>query len=208
MEEGNLCGAVFFLFNQGLTHKKTVWIQEGAFQTKTIASLKNYSNSCNLALNPTKTTWMLISTPQMSRYHSLERLDQFAGTLRQREFLVPSYLLYVHMDRHLSWETQVDSLLSSSYGTLSVLCRLKILASFHVRKHLAESLALSKLNYALMVFHPLHVYQEKRLQRQQNACAGFVTRKFAGLENIIKLNWLPVKENVEFNILKLAHKSL
>ena len=26
--------------------------------------------------------------------------------------------------------------------------------------------------------------------------------------SIIKLNWLPVKENVEFNILKLAHKSL
>ena len=60
-----------------------------------------------------------------------------------------------------------------------------------------------------MVFHPLPAYQEKRrLQRLQNACAGFVTRKFAGLEDIIKLNWLPVKENVEFNILKLAHKSL
>jgi len=54
----------------------------------------------------------------------------------------------------------------------------------------------------------LPAYQEKRLQRQQNACAGFVTRKFAGLEDIIKLNWLPVKENVEFNILKLALKSL
>jgi len=33
-------------------------------------------------------------------------------------------------------------------------------------------------------------------------------RKFTGLGDIIKLNWLPVKENVEFNILKLAHKSL
>ena len=37
---------------------------------------------------------------------------------------------------------------------------------------------------------------------------NIVTRKFAGLQDIIKLNWLPVKENVEFNILKLAHKSL
>ena len=34
------------------------------------------------------------------------------------------------------------------------------------------------------------------------------TRKFADLEDIIKLNWLPVKEIVEFNLLKLAHKSL
>jgi len=98
--------------------------------------------------------------------------------------------------------------LNSSYGTLSVLRRFKNLAPVYVRKHLVESLVLSKLNYACTVFHPLPAYQEKRLQRLQNACAGFVTRKFAGLEDIIKLNWLSVKENVEFNILKLAHKSL
>ena len=42
---------------------------------KTIASLKDYSNNCNLALKPTKTNWMLISTPQMARYHSLEERD-------------------------------------------------------------------------------------------------------------------------------------
>ena len=83
----------------------------------------------------------------------------------------------------------MDSLLSTSYGILCVLRRLKNLAPFHVRKHLAESLVLSHLNY-----------EEKRLQYLQNACAGFVTRKFVGHEDIIKLNWLPVKESVEFNV--------
>ena len=76
--------------------------------------------------------------------------------------------------------------LSSSDGTLSVLRRLKHLALFHVRKHLAESLVLSKVNYACSVFHPLPAFQMKRLQRLQNACAGFVTRKFAGVENVVK----------------------
>ena len=47
----------------------------------------------------------------------------------------------------------------------------------------------------------------KRLQRLQNACAGFVIRRFAGLEDVRKLNWFPVKENVELEILKLARKS-
>ena len=47
----------------------------------------------------------------------------------------------------------------------------------------------------------------KRLQRLQNACAGFVTRRFAGVKDV-KLNWLPVNKNIELNILKLAHKSL
>ena len=176
---------------------------------KTIASLRNYSNSCNLALNPTKTTWLLISTPQISRYHSLDERDLpivCGDSVLKR--ISCTKLLGVHMDQHLSWNTHVDSLLRSSYGTLSVLRRLKNLAPFHVRKHLAESLVLSKLNYACTVFHPLPVYLVKRLQRLQNACAGFVTRKFGGLEDIINLNWLPVKENVEFNILKLSNSRI
>ena len=101
-------------------------------------------------------------------------------------------LLGVHINQHLSWDTHVDSLLGLSYGTLSILRRLKNLAPFQVRKHLVESLVLSKLNYACTVFHPLPVYQEKCLQRLQNVCAGFVTKKFAGPQDIIKLNWLPV----------------
>ena len=77
-----------------------------------------------------------------------------------------------------------------------------------MRKHLAESLVLSKVNYACSVFHPLPEFQMKRLQRLQNACAGFVTRRFAGVEDVVKLNWFPVNKNVELNTLKLAHKSL
>ena len=57
-------------------HSKPGDLNSSAAQiNKTIASLKNYSNRCNLALNPTKTNWMIISTPQMSRYHSLEERD-------------------------------------------------------------------------------------------------------------------------------------
>ena len=48
----------------------------------------------------------------------------------------------------------------------------------------------------------------KRLQRLQNACAGFVLSRFAGLEDVAKLNWLPVNEKVEVDILELAHKLL
>ena len=78
-----------------------------------------------------------------------------------------------------------------------------------MRKHLAESfIVLSKVNYACSVFHPLPAFHMKRLQRLQNTCPGFVTRRFARVEDVLQLNWLPVNENVELNILKLAHKSL
>ena len=46
------------------------------------------------------------------------------------------------------------------------------------------------------------------LQVLQNACVGFVTRRFAGVEDVVKLNWLLVNNNAELNILKLTHKSL
>ena len=145
----------------------------------------------------------------MARYHSLEEQklpDAWGNTPPKR--ISCTKLLGVHVDQHLTWKTHVDHVLSSSYETLSVLQRLNNLAPFHVRKHLAESLFLSKVNYACSVFHPLPAFQMKRLRRLQKVCAGFVTRRFAGVEDVVKLNWLPVNKNVELNILKSAHKSL
>ena len=169
---------------------------------KAVTSLRDYSKSCNLALNSSKRNWMLISTPQMARYHSLEeRKLPIACDDTPPKRISCTKLLGVYVDQHLTWKTHVDHVLSSSYGTLSVKRRLKNLASFHVRKHLAESLVLSKVNYACSVFHPLPAFQMKRLQRIQNACAGFVTRRFAGVEDVIKLNWLPVNKTVELKLI-------
>ena len=191
-------------------HSKPCDLDSSAYHiNKAVTSLRGYSKSCNLALNSSKTNWMLISTPQMARYHSLEKRKlpiAWGNTPPKR--ISCTKLLGVHVDKHLTWKTHVDHVLSSSYATLSVLRRLKNLAPFHVRKHLAESFVLYKVNYACSVFHPLPAFQMKRLQRLQNVCAGFVTRRFAGVEDIVKLNWLPVNKNVELNILKSAHKSL
>jgi len=125
----------------------------------------------------------------MVPYHSLEerKLPIACGDTPLKQISCTK-LLGVHVDQHLTWKTHVDHVLSSSYGTLSVLRRLKHLAPFHERKHLAESLVLCKVNYACSVFHPLPAFQTKRLQRLQNAYAGFVTRRFAGVEDVVKQN--------------------
>ena len=36
----------------------------------------------------------------------------------------------------------------------------------------------------------------------QTACASFVVGKYVEREDIIKLNWLPVKEHIEWQLLK------
>ena len=57
--------------------------------------------------------------------------------------------------------------------------KLRNLAPFRVKKQLAESLILSKLDYASTVFYPLPECQQKLLQRVQNVCAGYVLGRYA-----------------------------
>ena len=121
---------------------------------------------------------MLISTLQMSHIHKLdERLLPIMCDETPLERISCTKLLGVYIDQHLSWGDQVNNLLSSCYGILKVLRRLKNLAPFHVRKTLAESLVLAKIDYACTVFHPLPQYQ---------------LRKFAKMEDLECLNWLPI----------------
>ena len=93
------------------------------------------------------------------------------------------------------------SLLTSCYGILSILRKLKNLAPFYVRKNLAESLVIAKFDYASTVFYPLPQYQVDRLQRLQNTCAGFVLRKYAGPEDLSYLNWLPISDLISLTLL-------
>jgi len=76
---------------------------------RTITSLREYSESCNLALNPSKTNWMLISTPQMARYHSLEerKLPIACGDTSLKRISCTK-LLGVYMDQHLTWNTHLS----------------------------------------------------------------------------------------------------
>ena len=110
------------------------------------------------------------------------------------------------MDENLSWDEHVSSLLSSCYGVLSILRKLKKMAPYHVRKLLVECLVLSKHDCAAAVFYPLH--QLKRLQRVQNTCAGFVLGRYANENDLHTLNWLPMCKRRDFTVLKLVFKAL
>jgi hypothetical protein len=42
----------------------------------------------------------------------------------------------------------------------------------------------------------------------ENTAEGFVQRWYANTENALELNWLPVKEIIEFDIAKLAFEAI
>ena len=82
------------------------------------------------------------------------------------------------------------------------------LTDFKLRKQLSEQLVLSKLPYCDTVFDSLPAYQIKRLQKVMNCAAVFTLGRYATVMDVIKLNWLPVKEKIQFNTAKLVHKAL
>ena len=98
---------------------------------------------------------------------------------------------------------------SPCYGTQAILKKLKKMAPFNLRKQLAESLILSKIDYGDQVYTPLTVVQYKRLQKVQFAAASFVTGNYVrDSKTVLKLGWLPIKERRDLNLLKTIFKAM
>ena len=70
-----------------------------------------------------------------------------------------------------------------------------------VRKTLAETLILSKINYCNVVYGQLPKYLINRFQGVQNTTAGYVYRRYAKTLDGVNLNWLPIEENIEMKLL-------
>ena len=85
---------------------------------------------------------------------------------------------------------------------------MKSLTDLKLRKQLSEQLVLSKVSYCDTVFDSLPAYQIKRLQKVMNCATGFTLGRYTTVIDVIKLNWLPVQEKIQFNTAKLVHKVL
>ena len=76
-------------------------------------------------------------------------------------------------------------LTESTYGLLRVLKTFKRFTPFPTRKCLAESLALSRINYYSVVYGHIPNYLVKRLQRVQNYAAGYVLGRYANAADVV-----------------------
>ena len=153
---------------------------------QSIEQLGIWASYKNISLNREKTKHILLSTPEMSRRHGLEdiELDVHIKTMERTE---TCKLLGVAINEHLKCENHVKMITSSCYGTLSILKKLKNVAPFRLRKQLAESLVLAKINYGDQVYTPLTVMLQKRLQRVQFAAASFVIGHYVkSIKDILK----------------------
>ena len=135
-------------------------------------------------------------TPPLSLKNKLvDKVDRFRllGTLLSEDF---------------KWTEHVNNVTSSCFGVLAVLRKIKNLTPQETKKSLVQSLVLSKLNFNDTVTWPLPMFLQKKMQRVQNAAAGFVLNHYCSEEDVLQLGWLPTLENTKLNILKLGHRAL
>ena len=177
---------------------------------KSIYKLSVWSKESTLAFNNDKTKVMILSTPQMSRVHHLDECDPNIAVSGYKLGRIKSCkLLGVHINEHLKWDDHIKHTISGCYATLSILRKLKYLAKYELRKQLAETLILSKLDYANLVFYPLPQFLLRRLQRVQFAAASFVLGHYVkNFRDVLKIGWLPINERRDLNLLKSCFKAL
>jgi hypothetical protein len=175
-----------------------------------VRKLEEWSSEANLVINPSKSTVMMLSTAQLTSSHSLNDASiniEINGTHVER--VKSTKLLGSYIHEHLKWEEKVKNIASSCYSTrLATLRKLKNSLPFQIRKNLIQALVLSKLYCNDVIYHSLPEYLQKRIQRVQRAAASFVLGKFVRSADVLSLNCLPIKEQLEWNVLKLCYKAL
>ena len=151
---------------------------------ETLASITNWSQDSNLALNPAKTKCMLFLTPQISSYHSLaeRRIHLYVGD-KPLERVHSIKLLGVHMTGTLKWDDHVRHLASSCYGVPAALRKIK---NFTIT--ILENI--SRLDFNDIIFYPITDCLLTRLQHIQFAAASFVFGRYA--DNIDSILFHPM----------------
>ena len=78
---------------------------------------------------------------------------------------ISTKILGVHFQQ-INWHDHITELSKTCYAALSALRKMGRIAPFNIRKHLCESLALSKLDYCSSVFDPLTIIIMNHLEIQ------------------------------------------
>ena len=117
-------------------------------------------------------------------------------------------LLGVTFDQHLTLDEQTNIIINSNYNILRIYKTFKWFIPWNARKILAESLIISRINYCIVVHSQIPKLIHIRSQPLQNFAAEYVLGKYANALDLINLNQLPVTENTEFNVSKLAYQGL
>ena len=162
-----------------------------------------------LSINPSKTEFLLVGTPQQR-----SKVVDASVTFRDLK-LSPTESarnLGVMFDSDLSFSRHISNVCSSAFFFIRQLRQLRSSLDFDSAIILANSIVHSKLDYCNSLFSGLPISSISRLQRVQNSLARIVykCKKFssstASLLN--RLHWLPIAQRIKYKIAFLTYKAL
>ena len=162
-----------------------------------------------LSLNPNKTEFLVIGTPQQ-----LAKLNNPVLAFDSNTILKPvtsARSLGILFDNHLSFTNQITSLSKSCFYHIRDLRRIRDTLDFNTACTIGTSLVHSKLDYCNSLYYNLPAYQIDRLQSIQNCLARTVCRtsKFSHITPTLQsLHWLKVKQRIEYKIVSLTYNAL
>jgi hypothetical protein len=174
-----------------------------------IGQVSSWMSSNLLSVNPHKTEFLVIGTPQQ-----LSKLNNPSLIFDSNTTIMPvtsARNLGVLFDNHLSFNDQITALSKSCFYHIHDLRRIRNTLDSATARTVGTSLVHSKLDYCNSLYYNLPAYQIDRLQSIQNYLARTVCRtsKFSHITPTLQsLHWLKVRERIEYKILSLTYSSV
>ena len=113
-----------------------------------------------------------------------------------------------HINEHLKLDDHIKHTVSGCYATLSILRKLKYIAKYELRKQLAETLILSKLDYADLVSFTFYHNSYFAVCNGFNLLPQVLYSVTMNFRDLLTIGWLPTKEKRYLNLLKSCFKAL
>ena len=177
--------------------------------SSTLDSVHSWLTSNRLTVNPAKTEYLIIGTPQQRSKITSSSIT-FSGNQ-----LKPSNScrnLGVIFDSELSLKKHISSVCRASYLQIRQIRQIRSSLDIRSTTLLANSLVSSRLDYCNSLFYELPDSSLHRLQRIQNSLARAVlpsTKRSDHISPVLrKLHWLPIKQRIAFKIASLTFKTL
>lgn len=172
-----------------------------------VSAVHNWMLHNGLSLNPAKSEAIQFS---IGRGHSTVvdiATVNVSGAAIQPTASVKS--LGVRLDRHLSFDQQIDSVCKSCYFHIRALRHVRESLPDDVAKTVACSIVSSRLDYCNALYYNMSSTNVAKLQRVQNTLARVVLklRKHDHVSAALaRLHWLPVEQRIAFKVATLTFK--
>ena len=162
-----------------------------------------------LRLNQTKTKILVIAPPSIQKEICIRGVFIDGVCIR---FVDSAKNLGFILDEVLSFETQVNKVMKSSYAIIKKLHQVKGFLSEGHLKQLVCSYVLQNLDYCNSLYYGMNSHLINKLQRIQNCAARLIFKDRISTakldEKLLELHWLKVKQRIIYKQMLIVHNCL